>query len=69
MQFFIFKAFQCAELSSLAPFRYTEVIFAGIFGYAFFGEYPTMDTIYAAVIIVPTTFYLVISEKRRKTVI
>lgn len=64
MQFCIFKAFKAAEISALAPFRYTEFIFASIFGYIFFSEVPTANTFYAAMLIVPATMYLVLTEKR-----
>lgn len=66
MQYFIFKAYSSAEVSALAPFRYTELIFATGFGYFIFGEIPSMNVFYAAMIIIPTTLYLVYSEIKWK---
>lgn len=66
MQYFIFKAYSSAEVSALAPFRYTELIFATGFGYFIFGEIPGVNVFYAAMIIIPTTLYLVYSEIRCK---
>lgn len=64
MQYFIFKAYSAAEVSALAPFRYTELIFATAFGYIIFGEIPSINVLYAAMIIIPTTLYLVYSEMK-----
>lgn len=36
----IFKAFQAAEMSTIAPFDYTRLIFSGIYGAIFFGQIP-----------------------------
>lgn len=36
----IFKAFQSAEMSTIAPFDYTRLIFSGIYGAIFFGQIP-----------------------------
>lgn len=66
MQYFIFKAFSAADVSSLAPFRYVEVVFAAIFGYAFFGDIPSVDECLGASVIIPTTLYLVYSEVSKR---
>lgn len=67
MQYFIFKAFSAADVSSLAPFRYMEVVIAAGFGYAVFSEIPSANDYLGAAVIIPTTLYLVYSEvsKRR----
>lgn len=36
----IFKAFQSAEMSTVAPFDYTRLIFSGIYGAIFFDQIP-----------------------------
>lgn len=36
----IFKAFQSAEMSTIAPFDYTRLIFSGIYGAIFFDQIP-----------------------------
>ena len=53
--FFLLKAFAATDVSSLAPYRYTELIFAGLFGFALYGEIPTFWTVIGALIIVTAT--------------
>lgn len=67
MQYFIFKAFSAADVSALAPFRYIEFIIAALFDLTIFGVIPTLHTYLGAVIIIPTTLYLVYSEVSKKS--
>ena len=53
--FFLLKAFAATDVSSLAPFRYTELIFAGIFGYILYREIPSMWTLSGGLIIIIAT--------------
>lgn len=66
MQYCIFKAYFAADVSAIAPFRYTEFVFAALFGYVFFGEIPGMNTFFALIFIVPSTLFLVYSEIKSK---
>jgi drug/metabolite transporter (DMT)-like permease len=64
----IIKAFSHGEATAVAPFDYTRLIFAGIFGYLAFGEIPTSNMIIGAGIIVASSLYIVHREaivKRR----
>ena len=61
----ILKAFACAELSFLQPFRYTELLFAAFLGWMVFGEQPSVNTLLGAGLIIPATFYIVYHEKQR----
>ena len=60
--FFLLKAFAATDVSALAPFRYLELIFAGIFGFVIFQEIPGMWTLLGAAIIVPSTFAIAYYE-------
>ena len=53
--FFLLRAFAATDVSALAPYRYTELIFAGVFGFLFYQEIPTLWTLIGACIIVTTT--------------
>ncbi len=53
--FFLLKAFAATDVSSLAPYRYTELIFAGFFGYFLYAEIPTIWTFSGAGIIILST--------------
>lgn len=66
IQVCLFKAFSATEASSLAPFRYTELIFAATFGYFFFGESLKMKTLLGATIIIGSTLYMSYAEVRRR---
>lgn len=63
--FFILKAFSSTEVSALAPFRYLELIFAGIFGYIFWGEIPYINNWVGASIIIPSTLFVAYYDARR----
>lgn len=60
--FFLLKAFAATDVSALAPFRYLELIFAGIFGFVIFQEIPDIWTLIGAAIIVPSTFAIAYYE-------
>jgi len=67
--YFILKAFSAADVSALAPYRYTELFFALIFGYAFFHEIPNSLSFVGTGIIVLSTAsiaYYEISSARKK---
>ncbi|MFN7662194.1 MAG: DMT family transporter [Alphaproteobacteria bacterium] len=65
IQVCLFRAFSATEASSLVPFRYTELIFASLFGYVLFNEVPSMIVYLGASIIIGSTLYLSYSEIRR----
>jgi S-adenosylmethionine uptake transporter len=62
--FFILKAFSSADATALAPYRYLELIFSALIAYIVFGELPTTATFYGALIIIPSTLFIIYSEKR-----
>ena len=64
MQYLIFKAFNATDLSALSPFRYIEFIIAAVFGFVCFSEIPDINVFVGALILIPTTLYLSISEKK-----
>lgn len=65
IQVCLFRAFSATEASSLAPFRYTELVFATLFGYLFFSELPSPIVYIGAAIIIGSTLYLSYSEVLR----
>lgn len=52
------RSFAAADASLVAPFEYTKLIFAGLFGFIFFLEVPDGWTILGAAIIVASTLYI-----------
>ena len=60
----LLKAFAATEISALQPYRYVELIFAGLFGWLLFNEIPTIMTLMGAMIIIPSTLAIAYYEIR-----
>lgn len=56
IQLFIFLAYRAASASDISPVRYSELPFAIIFGFLFFGQIPDAITIAGAALIIIGTF-------------
>ncbi|MDR2417111.1 MAG: DMT family transporter [Holosporales bacterium] len=65
IQYLLFRAFSATDLSATAPFRYTDFIFAALFGWVFFGDALDTNVYLCVAVVLPSTFYLVYSETRR----
>lgn len=62
--FFLLKAFSLVDATATAPYRYIELLLSSIAGYIIFTEIPETSTIYGALIIIPTTLFVIYSEKK-----
>ncbi len=62
--FFILKAFSNTDATAVAPYRYLELVFSSVIAFIIFGEIPNSTTIYGALIIIPSTLFIIYSEKR-----
>ena len=62
--FFLLKAFALADATALAPYRYLELLLSAIIAYIVFTEIPTEATIYGALVVVPSTLFIIYSEKK-----
>ena len=65
--YFMIRAFAIAPVSVLAPFDYTTLIWAILFGFLLFRELPDAWTIAGATIIISSGFYLIHRETRFAT--
>ncbi len=63
-QYFLIYAFMHGETVVLAPFRYLMLIWAGIYGYLFFGTIPRTETFIGAAIVVASGLYIYHREAR-----
>jgi len=52
------RALKLTAASSIAPYQYTLIIWAALFGYLFFGDVPTVTTCLGAVIIAGAGLYV-----------
>ncbi len=64
MLFFLLKAFALVDATATAPYRYLELILSSIAAYIVFNEVPNHSTIIGAMIIIPTTLFIIYSEKK-----
>ena len=61
----IIMAYQRAEAPLVAPFAYTELIWATLLGIALFGDYPDVWTLLGAGVIAASGIYILNREKAR----
>jgi len=58
------KAYCMAEASALAPFEFTYIIWAVVFGYLFWDEIPSATTIAGILILVSSSLYISYRERQ-----
>lgn len=61
--FFLLKAFAATDVTALAPYRYVELIITASVAYIIFNEIPTQATLCGALIVIPSTLFIIYSEK------
>lgn len=62
--FLILKAFALLDATAIAPYRYLELIISATVGYIVFGDVPTSSTFLGALIVIPSTLFIVYSENK-----
>lgn len=63
-QFCMIRGFRVGEATAVVPFEYSQLLFAGIFGYVLFANIPTLNTLAGAVLIVASTLYIALREAK-----
>ena len=63
----IVHGLRAGEVTVVAPFDYTRLLFAAWFGYVFFAEVPGVSTWIGSVVIVASTLYITFRETRFRT--
>ena len=63
--FFIIKAFEGGDASHLAPFTYSEIISATLFGVIVFGQFPGFSTWIGISIVMASGLYIFKREQKR----
>lgn len=56
--FLLIKAYQRAEASVVAPFAYSELVWASALGFAVFGDVPALSTLAGGVVLAASGLYL-----------
>lgn len=63
--YFIFKAYEAAQPSALAPFTYSHLVWATLLGFLIFGAFPDFWTVVGALVIVSSGIYIWHRERLR----
>ena len=63
----VISAYKAGEAAIVAPMQYSQIIWAAIFGYFFFAETPTANTLIGAAIIIASGLYIVLRESKSDT--
>jgi drug/metabolite transporter (DMT)-like permease len=63
-QIFLTEGYRHAEMSVVAPFEYTSLIFSVLIGYAFFGDVPTWFMLIGGLIVVGSGLFIIYREHR-----
>lgn len=61
---FLIAAYTAGEAATVAPMQYSQILWAAAFGYLFFEESPSQNTIIGAGIIIASGLYIVLRESR-----
>lgn len=64
-QTFMIRAFRHAPVGAVAPFQYTELLWAALIGYVFWSELPPDNVWYGAVIVIAAGLYVIWRERVR----
>lgn len=64
-QLLLTEALRRAPVAVVAPFDYTQLIWACILGYAFWDEIPRTATVIGALVVAASGLYILLRETRR----
>jgi drug/metabolite transporter (DMT)-like permease len=67
-QYWWTRAIHLAPTSAVVPFQYLSLIWAMLFGYALWGDVPTLGLLVGSAIVVGSGLFLLLHESRRKAV-
>jgi S-adenosylmethionine uptake transporter len=62
--YFILKAFSLVDATATAPYRYLEFCLSALAGYLIFNEIPDKNIVLGAIIVIPSTLFVVFAESR-----
>jgi drug/metabolite transporter (DMT)-like permease len=63
-QILLTESYRHADMSVLAPFEYSSLIFSVLIGYLFFGDVPTLYMLVGGIIVVGSGLFIIIREHR-----
>lgn len=63
-QYMMIRAYQLGETSAITPVDYTQLIFASLFGFVFFGELPGWRSWAGIAVIMAATLYISLADRK-----
>ena len=60
----LFNSFLHGEASILAPLTLSQIVFATLFGYVFFNDFPDMTSVMGIIVVIASAAYIAIRETR-----
>lgn len=65
-QYFATRAYACAPAAVVSPFNYTGILWATLFGWVFWGDWPDAAVLVGAAIIIASGLLILLRETRRR---
>lgn len=62
-QWLVIKAYALASPSLLAPFAYTQIVWATLIGYLVFGDFPELSTIVGVIVVIVASLMVIRTSK------
>jgi drug/metabolite transporter (DMT)-like permease len=63
MQIFMSTAFKYAPAALVSPITYTQIVWATLFGWTIFGDFPTMTILIGSAIIIVSSLIVILRER------
>lgn len=63
-QIVVTESYRHADLSVIAPFEYTSLVFSILIGFVFFGDVPTIYMLVGSVIVVGSGLFIILRERQ-----
>jgi drug/metabolite transporter (DMT)-like permease len=64
--YLLIEAFRFAEAATVAPFRYSSIVWGVLFGFAFFGQLPSWWVVAGATLVIVSGLYIMHRERLRR---
>lgn len=61
-QIFLTESYRHADISTIAPFEYTSILFGSAIGFALFGDIPSINTLVGTIIVAGSGVFIIFRE-------
>lgn len=63
-QIFLTESYRHADISTIAPFEYTSILFGSAIGFALFGDIPSINTLIGTIIVAGSGIFIIFREHK-----